>query len=139
MIRERFFCAYFIIYYLLLLYSLSNCLKLLYGIPKNEAISDFVEHNLVATFKHASLHIIGSVCHIGKLYSFPFIILELCSSLIAISSSNFNSDTVFKKDSFIRPSERSSEIYELFLLFIVDIPHPMWYNDSVYSCVCFIN
>ena len=97
----------------------------LYGIPKKEAISAFEVHILLATLKQASLHIPGKVYHIGKLYSLPLVALELISILIAINSSSFKSETLFKKSSFIRPSDLNSEIYELFLLISVDNASPI--------------
>ena len=117
------------IYYKFLLYSLYICTNTLYGIPNNEAISDFELQTLLANFIQASLQILGKVYQIGKLYNLPFVILEDISSFTAISSSSFNSETVLRKSSFIRPSDRSSEIYEPFLLLRVDNASPIWYND----------
>ena len=117
------------IYYKFLLYSLYICTNTLYGIPNSEAISDFEVQTLLANFIQASLQILGKVYQMGKLYNFPFVILEDISSFIAISSSSFNSETMLRKSSFIRPSDRSSEIYEPFLLFRVDNASPIWYND----------
>ena len=105
------------IYYKFLLYSLYICTNTLYGIPSKEAISDLELHTLLANFIQASLQILGKVYQIGKLYNLPFVILDDISSLTAISSSSFNSETVLRKSSFIRPSDLSSEIYEPFLLF----------------------
>ena len=117
------------IYYKFLLYSLYICTNTLYGIPSREAISDLELHTLLANFIQASLQILGKVYQIGKLYNLPFVILDDISSLTAISSSSFNSETVLRKSSFIRPSDRSSEIYEPFLLLRVDNASPIWYND----------
>ena len=90
---------------------------MLYGIPNKEAISDLELHTLLANFIHASLQMLGIVYQIGKLYNLPLVILDDISSFTAISSSSFNSETVLRKSSFIRPSNLSSEIYDPFLLF----------------------
>ena len=105
------------IYYKFLLYSLYICTNTLYGIPNREAISDLELHTLLANFIQASLQTLGKVYQIGKLYNLPLVILDDISSFTAISSSSFNSETVLRKSSFIRPSDLSSEIYEPFLLF----------------------
>ena len=64
--------------------------------PNREAISDLELHTLLANFIQASLQILGKYTRLGKLYNLPFVILDDISSLTAISSSSFNSETVLE-------------------------------------------